>query len=251
MSIWLDNASKEAVDRFWQLCGETELFPRNLERSVALALPLSVIKLPRLKLNHIENWLAQHCVNFSFGCTTRAVRGCLVAFKGDGLIFLDGTDAEEEQRMTLAHEIGHFMMDYLWPRQKAIQKLGGRITEVLDGLRRPILTERVDSLLAETATTVFTKLVERDNTTAEYESVWIIEDRADRVALALLAPPEVVLNMADVSAESFEKREEELTTMLKTQFGLPVPAAIAYAKQLLNSIGRGPSWTERFRLSRL
>jgi|ERR1051325_3807508 hypothetical protein len=87
MSIWLDNASKEAVDRFWQLCGETELFPRNLERSVALALPLSVIKLPRLKLNHIENWLTQHSVNFSFGCKTRAVRGCLVAFKGDGLIF--------------------------------------------------------------------------------------------------------------------------------------------------------------------
>jgi hypothetical protein len=81
--------------------------------------------------------------------------------------------------------------------------------------------------------------------------VWIIEDRADRVALALLAPPEVVLNKADVSAESFEKREEELTTMLKTQFGLPMPAAIAYAKQLLNSIGRGQSWTERFRLSRL
>lgn len=251
MSIWLDNASKEAVERFWQLCGETELFPRNLERSVAFALPISVIKLPRLKLNHIENWLARYCVDFSFGCETRAVRGCLVAFKGDGLIFLDGTDVEDEQRMTLAHEIGHFMMDYLQPRQKAIRKLGGRIAEVLDGLRRPILTERVDSLLSGTPATVFTKLVERDNSTAEYEGVWTIEDRADRVALALLAPPEVVLNMADIFAESFEKREEKLTTMLKTQFGLPAPAAIAYAKQLLNSIGRGPSWTETFKLSRL
>jgi hypothetical protein len=77
--------------------------------------------------------------------------------------------------------------------------------------------------------------------------VWIIEDRADRVALALLAPPEVVLKMADVSAESFEKREEELTTMLKTQFGLPSSSAIVYAKQLLNSLGRGPSWTETYR----
>ena len=251
MSIWLDNASKEAVERFWQLCGETELFPRNLERSVALALPLSVIKLPRLKLNHIENWLARHCVGFSFGCKTRAVRGCLVAFKGDGLIFLDGTDSKDEQRMTLAHEIGHFMMDYLQPRQKAIRKLGGRIAEVLDGLRRPLLTERVDSLLAGTPATVFTKLVERDNTTTEYETVWTIEDRADRVALALLAPPEVVLNMADISAESFEKRREELTTVLLTEFGLPASAAIGYAKQLLNSIGRGPSWTETFKLSRL
>lgn len=103
--MWLDNASQEAVNLFWQRCGETENFPRTLERSIALALPLCLVKLARLKLNVIESWLARRRAPFQFNCQSRAVRGCLVAFGGQGLVFVDGADQVDEQRFTIAHTV--------------------------------------------------------------------------------------------------------------------------------------------------
>jgi hypothetical protein len=244
--MWLDNTSKAAIELFWQLSGNVEPFPRDLERSVALALPLSVIKLARLKLDVIEKWLATHDVHFSFGCRTRAVRGCLIAFRGEGLIFLDGTDSMEEQRFTLAHEIGHFLIDYWLPRQKAIGKLGPSISEVIDGLRDPSVTERLHGLLSGVPITLYTRLMERDETPEGNHGIWEIEDRADKVGLALLAPPEIVLAEAGTSTR-FEERSAAMTKLLSQQFGLPSPAAVSYARALLNSVGRGRSWAEGLR----
>ncbi|HEX8072047.1 MAG TPA: hypothetical protein VF546_19010 [Pyrinomonadaceae bacterium] len=244
--MWLDNASREAVSQFWQRCGESEPFPRSLERSVALALPVAIIKLPRLMLGDIENWLARRARPFSFNCRSRAVRGCLVAFGGQGFIFVDGADPDDERRFTVAHEAGHFIVDYWLLREAAIEKFGGCITEVFDGLRRPGVTERVHAVLADTRLGVYTKLMERDG--GGDAGVWEVEDRADRVALALLAPPEEVLSSADTSAATFAERQAALTLALCERFGLPASAAPAYAASLLESVDRGPSWAESLRL---
>ena len=40
MPVWLDTSGQDAVRSFWELCGEVEPFPRSLERSLALALPV-------------------------------------------------------------------------------------------------------------------------------------------------------------------------------------------------------------------
>jgi hypothetical protein len=250
--MWLDNISQEAVNRFWWSCSETEPFPRTLERSIALALPLTVIKLPYLKLSLIETWLAQRGRVFRFNCQSRSVRGCLVAFGGLGLIFVDGTDSDDEQRFTLAHETAHFLMDYQLPRETAARKFGQGIIEVFDGHRAPSVTERVHSVLAGVSIGVYTKLMERNQASDGFNSgVWEIEDRADRVALALLAPPESVLAAADFSAKTFAERQASITSTLVQRFGLPRPIASAYGYSLLLSIGRGPSWIESLRLNKL
>lgn len=246
--MWLDNASQEAVDRFWKQCGELEPFPRTLEKSVSLALPLAIVKLPQLKLNIIEDWLACHGVRYSFNCRSRAVRGCLIAYGGYGTIFVDGADTDDERRFTIAHEIGHFMSDYLSVRETAISKFGERITDVLDGLRRPNITERVHALLAGASLVIYTNLMERDEAgSSAHPGVWKIEDRADRIALALLAPPGEVLAISDTSADNFQQRHQTMMNVMCERFGLPIQIADAYAWSLLESIGRGPSWAETLR----
>src|ERR1043165_1279702 len=246
--MWLDNASQEAVDRFWQQCGEFEPLPRILEKSVQLALPLAIVKLPQLKLHIIENWLARCGVSYSFNCRSRAVRGCLIAYGGHGTCFVDGSDPADEQRFTIAHEIGHFISDYLIVRETAISKFGERITDVLDGLRSPTVTERVHAALISTSLVVYTNLMERDETgSSAHPGVWKIEDRADRIALALLAPPEEVLEIADTSGDNFQQRHQTMMSVMCERFGLPVQIADAYAWSLLESMGRGPPWVETLR----
>jgi hypothetical protein len=243
--MWLDNLSQEIVSRFWQQCGEVELFPRHLERLISLGLPARLIKLPHLKLQAIESWLARRGALFRFNCRSRAVRGCLIAYGGQGLIFIDETDPENERRFTIAHEIGHFIIDYLLVRETAISKFGDRIVEVFDGLRQPSVTERVHALLAGASLGVYTNLMEREE--AGGLELWEVEDRADRVALALLAPPEEVLSESDTSFLRFQQRLEGMVSILHEHFGLPVSIANPYAWSLLESIGRGQSWIETLR----
>jgi len=246
--MWLDNASQEAVDRFWQQCGELEPFPRTLEKSVSLALPVAIVKIPYLKLHVIENWLARCGVPYSFDCRSRAVRGCLIAYGGHGAIFVDGSDPADEQRFTIAHELGHFISDYLMVRETAVSKFGEIITDVLDGLRRPTVTERVHAALISTSLVIYTNLMERDETSnSAHPGVWKIEDRADRIALALLAPPEEVLEIADTSENNFQQRHQTMISVMNEHFGLPIQIADAYAWSLLDSVGRGPSWVETLR----
>ena len=244
--MWLDNTSREAVNQFWRQCGEAEPFPRSLERSVVLALPVAIIKLSQLMLHDIESWIGRRGAPFRFKCRSRAVRGCLVAFGGQGFIFVDGADPDDERRFTIAHETGHFIADYWLLREAAMEKFGGRIAEVFDGLRRPDVTERVHAVLANTELGVYTKLMERGGGGAA--GVWEVEDMADRVALALLAPPDEVLSSADTSAANFAERQAEMTLVLRERFGLPAAVAAAYATSLLASIDRGPSWVESLRL---
>lgn len=246
--MWLDTSSQQAVDLFWERCGEPEPFPRTLEQSIEFAFPVRVIKLPKLHLDKIETWFARRNTKYRFGCASRAVRGCLVAYGGTGFIFIDDADSPDEQRFTLSHEIGHFLIDYWMPRQKAILKFGADIIEVLDGLRKPSIEQRLHALLNNIHLGVYSELMTRaDSVKSSQTEIWNAELRADRVAMTLLAPPEDVLAKTDVSPAKYADRIQNITGTLINEFGLPAFIAQLYGSELLTLIGKERSWSEIFR----
>ena len=247
--VWLYASEQRAINAFWHACGETESFPRNLERYVALALPLTIIRLPRLRITDVRKWLAHRGARIQLQCNDRELRGCLVAHAGEGLIFADGTDCPQELRFTIAHEIAHFLVDYLQPRAVALDTFGSSMREVVDGIRVPTAPERLQALFAARAIHVHINLMERDTQGDTSSYVLTTENRADRVGLALLAPPEIVLSGLTPTAHSFAERHEAVTSELSHRYGLPVWLARTYGRALLDELGRGPSWVEAIRKS--
>jgi hypothetical protein len=248
--MWLDNESQDAVDLFWQLAGEIEPFPRLLERPALIGLPIAIVKLPRLALRDIERWLISRNIFFSFNCQDRLVRGCLIAFKGKGIILVDGTDPIDEIRFTIAHEIAHFMLEYWLPRNQAEERFGSAIIDVMDGIRKPTVSERLYALLDGTQIGVHTDLMDRNSQNGSSGSeTWKIENRADRVSLGLLAPVDNVLAQVDLDVEPYQQRKENLVKILVPHFGLPAYIAEIYAADLLASLGKGPFWTESLRFA--
>lgn len=243
-----DGSDQEIADLFWQLAGIKEAFPRRLEHALAFAFPVTLVKLPHLRLWDVERWLSQRGTKYRFDCESRSVRGCLLAHAGVGLLFVDGTDPENEQRFTIAHEIGHFMVDYWQPRRKAIEKLGAAVVDALDGSRPLTLTERIHAMLSSVPSSTYQSLMER-RSSASNDEIWRAEDRADCVALALLAPSQVVIASMNFLNEPLHRRLPMAAGTLYTQFGLPERIASAYASSLLATIGKGPTWIESLGIS--
>jgi hypothetical protein len=247
----LDGIGHAAVEEFWRRCGQPEPFPRNLERSIALALPIFLVKVPRLCLSAACTWLCARgfeAESAFLAGSERPLRGCLVAAAGRGVIFLDGSDPDDQRRFTLAHEVAHFLVDYYLPRRAALERLGPHLAEVLDGQRPPTAEERLGALLARAPLQTYVNLLGRgDGGDTLHADLDEIETRADRVGLELLAPENEVWLRADVSAPTFDAREARLSATLVGCFGLPSSTARSYARTLLLHAGKGPSWAERLR----
>jgi hypothetical protein len=251
MAMLYDATTEEAVRRFWSRCEKPKGYPRELGALVPITLPLAVATISPLTLFSIEQWLSRRGAAFSFGCRSRFVRGCLVAASGSGIIFVDTSDPEDERRFTIAHEAAHFL-DYLLARESAVARFGQQITEVLDGKRAPRPFERFGAIISHTSIRFFTDLMERDDLDVqEKDGVWEVEDRADQIALALLAPSEDVLASTSPLAELFAERCQQIKKTLRSTFGLPASIAAGYALAILEEIGRGPSWAENLKIMRL
>src|SRR5882762_3284226 len=145
MELWLEDIAKE----FWRNAGLSDRFPRNMERAITNALPAAVVYLPRLWTSTVDQWLTDRQLAVRVAAHRQRLRGCMLAYRGRGIIFIDGTDPESEQRFSLAHETAHLLVDYFRPRHQIVTKLGESSIEVLDGLRPPLLAERIDACLAE------------------------------------------------------------------------------------------------------
>lgn len=245
---WLE----PVVQEFWSRVGEPEPFPRNLEQPILWALPLAVLKLPRLWARNVEAWLEQRGIPFRLDCADRPLRGCLAAYGGRGCVLLDGTDPEDERRFSLAHEAGHFLLEYLQPRERAVARLGGAILEVLDGLRAPTVDERVDAVLGHAPIGVHTHLMERQpDGVLGCGRIVGAENRADRLALELLAPAgEVQRRVARFRRpSSFQGGVQLAVEVLTGDLGLPAAVARPYAKLIIRSWRGGPSFREWLGLS--
>lgn len=221
----------EAADRFWQAAGMAEPFPRELRRAIGFAVPVSVWYLPRLRTAEIDDWGRQHGLPCRLNLPDRPLRACTVAHQDRAVVLVDSTDAPDEQRFSLAHELGHFLRDYAEPRERARAALGHGAVEVLDGRRRASFDERVGSVLRGVELQPFVHLMERtpDGHPAN-ATIGTAEHQADLLAYELLAPCAVLLAMLPPLPD--EERRRHATRLLRSGFGFPHEPAARYAALL-------------------
>jgi hypothetical protein len=226
---------KTAAD-FWQTLGCELPYPRTLMPALSRSFPLSVFQLPQLSISQVETWLLRQHIPFRFLCQDRALCGCVVAAHGYGLIFIDSLDEANEQRYTLAHEISHFLLDYLYPRRRALDLFGETIRPVLDGERPPTQTERVHAVLSSMTLTIYLDFMPRSpQRTLDQGYILRAENKADRLALEILAPFEHVLSSLATCQNiiAFPERLSMVTHLLTSTYGLPPAVAQKYSSMLL------------------
>lgn len=235
---WLD----DVADGLWRRGAGPPPFPRDMEVAAMNAgLPVFFVSIPGLTVEKAEAWIARRHGAFRFLCPARALRGCIVAVRGQAAIFTDPDDAPDERRFTEAHELAHFLCDYERPRQNALMVFGPVIRPVLDGDRLPTSVERVHAALAGVPLGAYTDLMGRDETGGVGQADALgAELRADHLALHLLAPPDAVFARLPGDPGETERNAfgRKIVGALCEAFGLPRWAAREYGRRL---------WAERSR----
>lgn len=240
VSPYIETIAKE----FWSQTKQKWHPPYDIGGAISLLLPIDMVVLSDLSLSKIERWLAQKNITIPIEVNDRYLHGFVLIFRGSGFMFINGTDGEEERRYTMAHEASHFLLDYKISRDKAIQKLGNSIRDILDGFRKPTHQEQIDGLINGVSIKPFTHLVEKDGD-GSFNNVKIFnsENNADALAMELLAPSSEIIKEAlarenKVTFTSFDKR---CLNILMDKYKLPGLIAEQYARQLAYSVTGGPS----------
>jgi hypothetical protein len=212
---------RPAARAFWELVGAPEPFPRRLRGAIAQTLPIAIISLPRLTLSAVADWLARHGAHTITVLTNRGVRGCLFAQKGHAFIFLDGTLDAAEERVTLGHELAHFLRHYMEPRSAALALLGPAIQGVLDGDRPASPAERLSGVLRYVPIGFYQQALKRFDAGTPDGPTLQLEIEADLLAFELLAPSHRLM-AATAPGESCRRAVED-------DYGLPAYAAQKWA----------------------
>ncbi|MDT0264336.1 ImmA/IrrE family metallo-endopeptidase [Jatrophihabitans lederbergiae] len=214
----------QGIDRFWGENAGPEQFPRDLQLPILINLPVAIIEIDDLTVANLDQWLQVHQLPTFAAVANRPLRGCLAAYAGVGILFVDRSDDHDQRRVTVAHEIGHFVLDYLLPREDVARRRPDLLA-VLDGERAPTDAERFDALLADVPVGFHTHLLERDAHGGHLSSATAqVEDRAERLALELLAPMRSVMRETATAADS--------RAVLRERFGLPAGLATRYANHI-------------------
>ena len=233
--ILIENTAQE----FWALAGGAPRYPCDIKMAITLTMPLELYAIAGLCVSDVLDWTRKVRISYHMPGRNRRLHGCLLADRDRGTIFYDVQDSEDEQRFTLAHELAHFLLDYQAPRQRAVAILGMSILPVLDGDRPPTVAERVHAVLSTVPLGTMSHFMERPDDGLPATIVIDIEDRADRLALELLAPASSLHEMMSLSTtpRGFDRRLLFLTQQLRVLYGLPATAASSYARYILAQLG--------------
>jgi hypothetical protein len=213
---------EQLANDFWIGTGVSDLFPRNIEKAVAIKLPAAVVKLPQLRAKGIRYWLQARSLSAPLPMDPRELMGCIVAYRGHAIIFVCGSDSPDEQRITIAHEVAHFIRDYLLPRQRAIELFGESIIQVLDGDRLATPVERVHAVLAHARIGAHVHLLPKGDWDEDaHPRVSRSEGQADALALELVAPMVCVSGLAH---QWKNEAPQQLGAALAQHFGVPSSA---------------------------
>jgi hypothetical protein len=206
--------------------------------------PVFVVKVHRQRLDttYIRNRLQRRGVHLPMTWADRRLNGCLVAYNGEAAIFVDGTLPADETRVIIAHEFGHYLADYEWPRFKVLRHLGHAIVEVLDGARPPTNNELVAAALADIRIGVYVHYMNRSGDLDAEFLVEQVEEMATIVGTELLAPRHAVL--AETAHMADRHSRAAIVGILAMRFGLPTGYANWYADRLARQIRKRRSFSE-------
>jgi hypothetical protein len=238
----------QAKESFWKRAGGNNIFPCDIMKAVSRALPLDIVSLSELSLQKVQCWLNQKKVIIDLDINDRLLHGFILISKGTGFIFLNGTDSEKERRYTIAHEAGHYLLDYERPRKDAIAKLGKGIVEVLDGLRDATTEEQIDGVLASVSLKPYTHLLEKVGD-GSFSNMDILnsENDADALALELLSPSSIVIRDTNPNKDklSFFDFKNLCYHILRNKYLIPDSIAETYSSRLANIAVGFPSLAEK------
>jgi hypothetical protein len=216
----------DLAERFWAEAGGPPVtFPRALEDAAANAGRMACVRRAGLRVSTVIEFCRSRKLPVAFAGPDRPLRAALYCWAGVGSVFLDRDDPADEQRFSFAHELAHFLRDYLAPRRQVERTLGTAALEVLDGLRPPTDAERLHGVLRSRPLTLHSHFMHRDAAgRPEGDDERRAEADADRLAFELLAPAGLF---------RAETNREHLSRRLATEFGLPSSVAGEYASLLL------------------
>jgi hypothetical protein len=232
---------RELAAAFWARAPETARRHRDVEAAAPWAALLAVVPLPELTLGDVRGWLRSRDVPVAGGDDGLRLRGFLVAWRGIGVAFYDETLDAGERRFTLAHEVGHFLLDYELPRRRVLRDAPD-LLELVDGVRPVNASDRAQAVLAGVPVGVHTHPFGTDEG-AEAEA----EDEASRFALELLSPWDELLDVVRnaFGGRTYQLRLRGATHAVALRFRLPERAARVRARQALDALGVQPGFFER------
>ena len=198
--------TREVAAAFWSKAGGRKRFgsPPDLEAAIAYSLPAAIVSVPALDTDAVRKLLERIGGDLWRDGSPRALRGCLVADAGVGLIMVNADDDAEERRVTIAHEVAHFVLHYQRPREQAEATFGIQLRAVMDRLRAATAGEMMSAALRSVPIEPYRHAMER---TAQVDPrVSIMEGEADDLAIEILAPRQEIKAMADRSPGAIRER---------------------------------------------
>jgi hypothetical protein len=237
---------RELARATWQAAPADVRERRDVQAAVVWSSPAMVVSLAQLHVVAVNRWLAEHGVA-PLPDAAGPLRGLLVAWRGQAAIFVDGTLPEPERRLTLAHEHGHLLLDYLGPRQRVLHD-APELLGVIDGHRPATDADRARAALAQVPLGLHTHMMHRDDQGGAAESIVRAEEEASVYALELLAPWDDALALLErrlPESGTYAERRAVAVAALAETFDLPAEAAQVRATGALAALGVRPGFLER------